>query len=362
MTITIAVDCMGGDHGVAITLPAALASLRQHPALHLQLFGDSAAVQASTAKWPTELSTRFTIVHTEQVVGMGEVPTNAYRKKRASSMRKAIDAVHDGLAHGMVSSGNTGALALTATLVLRPIDGLDRPAIAAYLPTSQAQPVLMLDLGANATCSADILLQFAVIGSALAQANGIAKPSIGLLNIGEELGKGNDTYKLAHTLMQDASEIHFYGNVEGTDIYKRTVDVVVCDGFVGNIVLKTSEGLASMLKTMITEEFTRHWWTKVLGALSYPILAAFKKRIDQRRFNGAILLGLNGIVIKSHGSADAVAFAYAIGRAYEAAQSKLVERLKVSLTGMAPASVSAGARLDVTFDAAQPVSQTQTQS
>jgi phosphate acyltransferase len=352
MTITIAVDCMGGDHGATITLPAALASLQQHPALHLQLYGDLAVLQAGTAKWSSEFSSRYSLVHTDQVVGMGEAPTNAYRKKRGSSMRKAIDAVHDGHAQGMVSSGNTGALALTATLVLRPIDGLDRPAIAAYLPTSQSEPVLMLDLGANAACSADILLQFAVIGSALAQANGIAKPSIGLLNIGEELGKGNDTYKLAHTLMQETKEIHFYGNVEGTDIYKRTVDVVVCDGFVGNIVLKTSEGLASMLKSMITEEFTRHWWTKVLGALSYPILAAFKKRIDQRRFNGAILLGLNGIVIKSHGSADAVAFSFAIGRAYEAAHSQLVQRLKVSLSGMAPSVLSAGAKLEADFDAA----------
>ncbi len=353
MSITIAVDCMGGDHGVTITLPAALASLQRHSQLHLHLFGDLAALQAGTSKWPAELAARFTLVHTEQVVGMGEAPTSAYRKKRASSMRKAVDAVHEGIADGMVSSGNTGALALTATLVLRPIEGLDRPAIAAYLPTSKSEPVLMLDLGANASCSADILLQFAVIGSALAQANGIAQPSIGLLNIGEELGKGNDTYKLAHTLMQSAEEINFYGNVEGTDIYKRTVDVVVCDGFVGNIVLKTSEGLASMLKTMITQEFTRHWWTKVLGVLSYPILTAFKKRIDQRRFNGAVLLGLNGIVIKSHGSADAIAFSFAIDRAYEAAHSKLVQRLKVSLAGMAAPAVSSQAQLEAAFDAAQ---------
>ncbi len=352
MTITIAVDCMGGDHGVTTTLPASLASLQRYPELHLQLFGDLSTLQAATKQWPAELQSRFTCVHTEQVIGMGEAPTSAYRKKRNSSMRKAIDAVLETKADGMVSSGNTGALALTATLVLRPIEGLDRPAIAAYLPTSQAEPVLMLDLGANAACSADILLQFAIIGSALAQTNGIANPSVGLLNIGEELGKGNDNYKLAHTLMQETEELNFYGNVEGTDIYKRTVDVVVCDGFVGNIALKTSEGLASMLKTMITEEFTRHWWTKVLGALSYPILAAFKKRIDHRRFNGAILLGLNGIVIKSHGSADPIAFAYAIGRAYEAAHSKLVQRLKVSLVGMADPVLSASAKLDAAFDAA----------
>jgi phosphate acyltransferase len=335
MTITIAVDCMGGDHGVTTTLPASLASLQRYSELHLQLFGDLATIEAGTAKWPADVRSRFTMLHAEQVVGMGEAPTNAYRKKRESSMRKAIDAVHTHSADGMVSSGNTGALALTATLVLRPIEGLDRPAIAAYLPTSQAQPVLMLDLGANAACSADVLLQFAIIGSALAQTNGIAHPSVGLLNIGEELGKGNDTYKHAHGLMQDAPSLNFYGNIEGTDIYKRTVDVVVCDGFVGNIVLKTSEGLASMLKTMITEEFTRHWWTKALGALSYPVLSAFKKRIDHRTFNGAVMLGLNGIVVKSHGSADAFAFSSAIGRAYEAAHSHLIARLKASLDAMA---------------------------
>jgi phosphate acyltransferase len=334
MTITIAVDCMGGDHGVAITLPAALASLQRYPALHLQLFGDQTTIQATTQHWPESERSRFSIVHTDQVVDMGEAPTSAYRKKRASSMRKAIDSVQENGAHGMVSSGNTGALALTATLVLRPIEGLDRPAIAAYLPTSQTDPVLMLDLGANSACSAQVLLQFAIIGSALAQTNGITNPSVGLLNIGEELGKGNDTYKLAHELMQQTSALNFYGNVEGTDIYKKTVDVVVCDGFVGNIVLKSSEGLATMLKGMISQEFTRHWWTKAIGALSYPVLAAFKKRIDHRRFNGALMLGLNGIVVKSHGSADSVAFAFAIGRAYEAAHSQLIQRLKTSLNGI----------------------------
>lgn len=334
MTITVAVDCMGGDHSVATTLPACLSSLQRYPALHLQLFGNREHIQPVLSAWPTSVQNRCTLIETSQVVDMGEAPTSAYRKKRESSMRKAIDAVNDGSAHAMVSSGNTGALALTATLVLRPIDGLDRPAIAAYLPTSQSEPVLMLDLGANAACTAEVLQQFGVIGSALAQANGIAKPSVGLLNIGEELGKGNDTYKQAHSLLQSDSSVHFYGNVEGTDIYKRTVDVVVCDGFVGNIVLKSSEGLASMLKTMIAQEFTRHWWTKLIGALSYPVLSAFKRRIDHRAYNGAVMLGLNGIVVKSHGSADSVAFAYAIGRAYDAAHSQLIERLKQSLNTM----------------------------
>jgi phosphate acyltransferase len=338
MTITIAVDCMGGDHGLATTLPAALVSLKCYPALHLQLFGDSAALGAALALWPADVAKRYTICHASQVVAMGESPTQAYRKQRDSSLRKAIDAVNENTADAMVSSGNTGALALTATLVLRPVAGLDRPAIAAYLPTSKADPVLMLDLGANAVCTPEVLQQFALIGSAYAQTNGIANPVVGLLNIGEELGKGSDVYKHAHQLIQDTPSLNFYGNVEGTDIYKRTADVIVCDGFVGNIALKTSEGLASMLKTMISEEFNRHWWTKLTGVLSLPVLNAFKKRIDHRRYNGAVLLGLNGIVVKSHGSADEVAFAFAIGRAYEAAQNNLVERLKTSLANMQGAS------------------------
>jgi glycerol-3-phosphate acyltransferase PlsX len=301
------------------------------------LFGDAkqlAALTQSSEQWSPALLQRITIVHAQDVVAMGESATQAYRKKRDSSMRKAIDAVQQKQADAAVSSGNTGALVLTATLVLRPLDGLDRPAIAAYLPTRQTEPVLMLDLGANAQCTPEHLQQFAIMGSAFAQANGIAKPRVGLLNIGEELGKGNTIYKEAYDLMSNTPVIHFYGNVEGTDIYKRTVDVVVCDGFVGNIALKTSEGLASMIKTMITEEFKRHWWTKVLAVLAYPVLRAFKKRIDHRRFNGALLLGLSGIVVKSHGSADARSFAFAINRAYEAAHSRLIERLQTSLASM----------------------------
>ena len=338
MTITVAVDCMGGDFGVATTLPASLASLERYPALHLKLFGDSAVIERVIAKWPAPLRGRCTVMACSESVDMGESPTLAYRKKRDSSLRKSIDAVSEGLADAIVSSGNTGALALIATLVLRPIEGLERAAIAAYLPTSQSRPVLMLDLGANAACTAAHLHQFAVMGSALAQANGVANPSIGLLNIGEELGKGNDTYKQAYALLEASASIHFYGNVEGNDIFKRTVDVVVCDGFVGNIALKASEGLATMIKSMMTEAFTRTWWTKILAVLSYPVLSAFKRRVDHRRYNGAVMLGLSGIVIKSHGSSDATAFAFAIGRAYDAAHSKLIERLRLSLASAVDAS------------------------
>jgi phosphate acyltransferase len=333
--ISIAIDCMGGDFGVCTTIPAAKKSLECNPNLRLMLFGHADQLKVLTKQWPSDLDGRYTIVHADDIVDMGESPILAYRKKRNSSMRKAIDAVQQGVADAAISSGNTGALVLTATLVLRPIEGLDRPAIAAYLPTKQSQPVLMLDLGANSECTAQHLQQFAIMGSALAQANGIAKPSVGLLNIGEELGKGNAIYKDAHELIAKTPTVHFYGNVEGTDIYKRTVDVVVCDGFVGNIALKTSEGLASMIKTMLSEEFKRHWWTKCLAVLAYPVLSALKKRIDHRRFNGAVLLGLKGVVVKSHGSADALSFAFAINRAYEAAHTRLIERLHTSLATMA---------------------------
>ena len=334
MPIAVAVDCMGGDFGVITTLPACLSSLQRYPDLHLQLFGDKPSLTRYTTQWSADIASRFAIVHTEQVVDMGEAPLTAYRRKRDSSMRKAIDAVQSGAANAVVSSGNTGALAMTATLVLRPIAGVDRPAIAAYLPTMQTEPVLMLDLGANAACTAENLRQFAIMGTALAQANGVASPSVGLLNIGEELGKGNDVYKAAHELLQSTASVRFAGNIEGTDIYKHTVDVVVCDGFVGNIALKTSEGLAGMLGGMIKEEFSRAWWTKILAGLSYPILSRFKKRVDHRRYNGAVLLGLSGIVVKSHGSADATAFAFAIGRAFEAAQSQLIERLTATIAAL----------------------------
>ncbi len=355
--IRVAIDCMGGDFSVDSTIPAAKKSLESNPDLQLILFGHDQKIMAMTQHWSADLMGRYTIVQADDVVDMGESPVLAYRKKRNSSMRKAIDAVQDGTADAAVSSGNTGALVLTATLVLRPIDGLERPAIAAYLPTKQPKPVLMLDLGANSECTAHHLQQFAIMGSALAQANGIAKPSIGLLNIGEEMGKGNAIYKDAHDLMAKTSTIDFYGNVEGTDIYKRTVDVVVCDGFVGNIALKTSEGLASMIKTMLSEEFKRNWWTKCLALLAYPVLAALKKRIDHRRFNGAVLLGLKGVVVKSHGSADAKSFAFAISRAYEAAHSHLIERLHHSLAAMAvlPAAAST-AELPTTEEAHSSVS------
>lgn len=338
MMIKIAIDCMGGDYGLKTTIPAAKLSLEKNANLHLLLFGDANTIAELTKQWTTDLISRYTIIHTDEWVDMGESPTVAYRKKRNSSMRKAIDSVDSLHADAAVSSGNTGALVLTATLVLRPIQGLDRPAIAAYLPTNQSKPVLMLDLGANSECTAYHLQQFAIMGSALAQANGIDQPRIGLLNIGEELGKGSHIYKEAHDLISNTHTVDFYGNIEGNDIYKRTVDVVICDGFVGNIALKTSEGLASMIKLMISEEFKRRWWTKLLAILAYPVLHAFKKRIDHRRFNGALLLGLKGIIVKSHGSADARSFAFAINRAYEAANSRLIERLHHSLSTMALSS------------------------
>ena len=333
MLIHLAVDCMGGDEGHKATLPACVASLQRYDDIHLHLVGHGAVITPALSALLPAQHARVTVHEAAEIVSMDDSPLTAYRRKRDSSMRRAIDLVADKTCHAVVSSGNTGALALTATLVLRTIDGLERPAIAAYLPTDSDKAVLMLDLGANAMSTAENLQQFALMGSALAQADGNPKPSVGLLNIGEELGKGNDTYKAAYDLLADTSQtaIDFRGNVEGTDIYKAKVDVVVCDGFVGNIALKTSEGLATMLLGMIREEFSRHWYTKIAALMATPVLAALKKRVDHRRYNGAVLLGLTGIVVKSHGSSDATGFGFALSRARDAAKGDLVGRLSAAM-------------------------------
>jgi glycerol-3-phosphate acyltransferase PlsX len=255
------------------------------------------------------------------------------RGKRDSSMRVAIDLVRRGEADACVSAGNTGALMAISRSVLKMIDGIDRPAIAASLPTRTGGQTMVLDLGANVDCDPGHLLQFAVMGCALVSAlGGSERPRVGLLNIGEEVIKGNEVVKQAAELLR-ASPLNFQGNVEGDDIFKGTTDVVVCDGFVGNVALKTSEGLAQMLAGMIKEEFTRGVFSKLSAAVAYPVLKRFKRRVDHRRYNGAALLGLRGIVIKSHGSADAYAFEQALGRGFDAARRQLLDR---TIAAMAP--------------------------
>jgi glycerol-3-phosphate acyltransferase PlsX len=330
MTARISVDCMGGDHGVAVTVPAAVAFARGHADTEIILVGRQADIE-DCLKSQHARGPNLRIVHADEVVTMDEPPAQALRGKRNSSMRVAINQVKEGHADACVSAGNTGALMAISRFVLKTIDGIDRPAIASVLPNQRGGFTTMLDLGANVDCTPVHLVQFAVMGSALVTVLDEKKsPSIGLLNIGEEVIKGNDVVKRAAELLR-ASSLNFYGNVEGDDIYKGTTDVVVCDGFVGNVVLKASEGLARLLAGMIKEEFMRSSLTKVQALLSYSVLSHFRKRVDPRNYNGASLLGLRGIVVKSHGSADTHSFECAIGRAYEEACHGLLERTETAM-------------------------------
>jgi glycerol-3-phosphate acyltransferase PlsX len=275
-----------------------------------------------------------------EVVAMDDPIEIALRRKKNSSMRVAINQVKDGVAQAAVSAGNTGALMAIARYVLKTMDGIDRPAIATQLPNATGGATTVLDLGANVDCTEDHLLQFAVMGSALVTAiTGKAAPTVGLLNIGEEVIKGSEMIKKAGELLRSASnagDLNFYGNVEGNDIFKGTTDIVVCDGFVGNVALKASEGLAGMIGGFIKAEFSRNFLTKFAAIVAYPVLTAFKKRVDHRRYNGAALLGLRGLVFKSHGSADTFAFERALDRAYDAARNDLLERVRERVAHAAP--------------------------
>jgi len=326
----IAVDCMGGDHGPSVTLPACRSFLAAHSEAELLLVGTAEAL-ASAANWE-----RCTLVTASEVVAMDDSVEVALRRKRDSSMRVAINLVKPSeaaaRAQACVSAGNTGALMAVARYVLKTMDGIDRPAIATVMPNQRDGHTTVLDLGANIDCTAEHLLQFAVMGSALVSAvEGVQQPSVGLLNIGEEAIKGNDTLKRAGELLRQAAaagQLNFVGNVEGNDIFTGKSDIVVCDGFVGNVALKTAEGLAAMLSNFIREEFTRGPFSKLAAVLAMPVLKRFKHRVDHRRYNGAALLGLRGLVFKSHGSADAYAFEQALNRAYDAARNRLLDRVQ----------------------------------
>jgi glycerol-3-phosphate acyltransferase PlsX len=322
----IAVDAMGGDHGPSVTVPASLDFLAQDPESRLLLVGLKEPLERELARADPAIRTRVEIVVATEVVGMDEDVRTAIRTKKDSSMRVAIDLVKAGRAQACVSAGNTGALMGTAKFVLKTLPGIDRPAICAVLPTRKGR-VYALDLGANADCTPEHLQQFAIMGATLVrEMEGIERPTVGLLNIGSEEIKGNEVVKKAGELLR-ATPINFHGNVEGDDIFKGTTDVVVCDGFAGNVALKTSEGLAKMLGDFLKEEFTRTWWTKLLAAFAWPILRRFRNRVDHRLYNGAALLGLKGIVVKSHGSADRLAFATALKRAAGEARHGLIERI-----------------------------------
>ncbi len=309
--ITVAIDAMGGDFGPQVTLAAAARVLKRHPALNVVLVGDRDRLQAAATELEIRFDERVRLHHASQVVEMHDDPRLAIRKKKDSSMRVAIDLVKQGEAQAVVSAGNTGALMGTAKFVLKTLPGIDRPAICTTIP-SMTGHTHMLDLGANVDCSAEHLFQFAVMGSVLAEAiDNTDAPKVGLLNIGHEDSKGNAQTKEAHAHLVNAP-INYIGYVEGDDIYKGTADVVVCDGFVGNVSLKTSEGVAKMISYYMKQEFTKGWYNKLAALIAMPVLKAFRSRIDPRAYNGASLLGLTGIVIKSHGGADVFAYANAI--------------------------------------------------
>lgn len=330
MDITLAIDAMGGDHGPHVTVPAALKALKSDDQLNIVLVGLSDAIEAELKANKASASARLRVHHASEVVTMDESPQSALKNKKDSSMRVAINLVKSGEANACVSAGNTGALMATARFVLKTLPGIDRPAIASTLPSEKGN-TYMLDLGANADCTPEHLYQFAIMGAMLVSCvEHKERPTVGLLNIGSEDIKGNEVVKQAGELLR-ASHLNFYGNVEGDDIFKGTTDLVVCDGFVGNVSLKTTEGLAHMMGKFLTQEFKKNWLTKLMALCALPVLKAFKKRLDPRRYNGASFLGLRGIVVKSHGGADQIAYLSAIHVAIEEARSGVLRRITEQL-------------------------------
>ena len=329
---------MGGDHGPDIIIPAAVSALKRHPNVKLILVGDENVLKAKLQSHQLENETRLEIHHASQQVAMDESPALALRGKKDSSMRVAINLVKEGTAAACVSAGNTGALMATAKFVLKTLRGIDRPAIISALPTTKGH-TYMLDLGGNVDSSAEQLVQFAIMGSVLAESiEGRKNPSIGLLNIGSEDIKGNEQVKKAANLLNE-TDLNYAGFVEGDGLYRGEMDVVVCDGFVGNIALKSSEGVVHMMKHYLRESFTRNIFTKLIGLIASPVLKHFSNQLDPRAYNGANFIGLNGIVIKSHGGADEVAFANAIHIAILEAEldvpKNISEHLDVILQGQA---------------------------
>ncbi|MEL5849505.1 MAG: phosphate acyltransferase PlsX [Candidatus Igneacidithiobacillus chanchocoensis] len=336
----IAVDAMSGDSGPRTVLRALASLVTDYPEVQFRLVGDEAILRDELRRSRLKDSAQIEIVHASQVVGMDEAPSQALRSKRDSSMHVAIGLLRDGKADAVVSAGNTGALMAMGKVFLRTIPGIDRPAIAAFLPTQNGR-VLVLDLGANVDCHPEHLLQFAVMGSILfAQVTGAERPRVGLLNIGSEEIKGNELVKAAGTLLRQ-SQLHFIGNIEGSQVYQGGCDVLVCDGFVGNVFLKTSEGLAAMVRQELRASYSRSFYGRLAYLVNRPILQSLRRRLDSRQYNGATLLGLNGIIIKSHGNADRLAFA----RAVEVAIAEARHRLTLEIAKkVVPADLHQGIR------------------
>ncbi|HPT48923.1 MAG TPA: phosphate acyltransferase PlsX [Accumulibacter sp.] len=332
MTITVAIDCMGGDHGPHVTVPAALDFVRAFPDVRVILVGLTDRLLPLLAD---RADPRVLVRHASEVVTMDESPALTLRTKKDSSMRVAINLVKDGEADACVSAGNTGALMAISRFVLKMLPGIDRPAICGILPTLKGH-AHVLDLGANVDCSPEHLLQFGLMGASLVAAiEHVERPTVGILNIGEEEIKGNEVVKRAAELLWD-SGLNFVGNVEGDGLYKGAADVIVCDGFVGNVALKSSEGLAQLLATFLRQEFRRNLFTKMAALVALPVLNHFKRRVDHRQYNGAALLGLRGVVVKSHGSADVLAFARALQRAADEVRSGVLARISERFAQLQP--------------------------
>ena len=328
MSLTISIDAMGGDHGPKVTIPASLDCLKSNPDLKLILVGDETVIkQLLPQKW-VDYQDRLTIHHASQCVSMDESPSKALKNKKDSSMRVAINLVRDGHADACVSAGNTGALMATARFVLKMIPGIDRPAIISTLPSIHGH-THVLDLGANVDCTAEHLFQFAIMGNELVKAvDGIDNPKVGLLNIGEEDMKGNEQVKAAAKLLENSS-LNYIGYIEGNSLNAGhiKVDLIVTDGFVGNVALKSIEGAAKMIGTALREAFSKNILTKLVGLIAYPVLKSFKQRIDPRLYNGASFLGLRGLVIKSHGGADVLAFRTAVELAVCEVEKDVIKKI-----------------------------------
>jgi glycerol-3-phosphate acyltransferase PlsX len=333
LVITIALDAMGGDHGPRVVVPAALAVVKKQPDIKLILVGQRDPLTIELVRWEAMEHERLSIHHASELVAMDEPPAQALRGKKDSSMRVAVNLVKEGVAQACVSAGNTGALMAIARFVLKTLPVIDRPAIVTTLPTLHGH-VHLLDVGANVDCTPEQLLQFAIMGSILVSATEHKPhPSVALLNIGVEDIKGNETVKKAAELLR-ASSLNYYGYVEGDALYTGLVDVIVCDGFVGNVAIKTSEGVAQMISYFIKQEFRRSLFTHIAGLTALPVIRGVRRKLDHRQYNGASLVGLNGTVIKSHGSADSLAFEYAIMEAVREVKNQVPQYIGRELMPM----------------------------
>jgi glycerol-3-phosphate acyltransferase PlsX len=333
---------MGGDHGTSVTVPAAISFLKQEPDAALILVGLEAELRAELKRLKADNDPRITVRHATEVVTMDDPVEVALRRKKDSSMRVAIEMVKEGKAQACVSAGNTGALMAVSRYVLKTMAGVDRPAICAIMPNQKNGPTYMLDLGANVDCEPHHLHQFALMGSVLFSAmERTARPTIGLLNVGTEEIKGNEVVKATARLLQEDHArglLNFYGNVEGNDIFKGTTDVVVCDGFVGNVTLKAAEGLGRFMKDVMTTAFKRNLWTMLGALIARGALKEMSNRFNPSRYNGASLLGLRGLVFKSHGGADAYSYEWAIKRAFDAAKYNVQEQLSAMIAELMPST------------------------